>query len=75
MHKNHERTSAVRVHRGVSERGERPTSHVCGGGRAVPSPDRVSGAHPLHDQVRNLRMALSDLKIQVRDLAAVFERE
>jgi len=33
------------------------------------------GEHPLHDQVRNLRIALSDLKIQVSELAAAFERE
>jgi hypothetical protein len=31
--------------------------------------------HNLHDQVRNLRMELSDLKIQVSDLAAAFGRE
>jgi len=35
----------------------------------------VSLEHTLHDQVRNLRMALSDLKIQVSDLAAAFGRE
>jgi hypothetical protein len=29
----------------------------------------------LHDQVRNRRMAVSDLKIQVSDLAAAFGRE
>jgi hypothetical protein len=35
----------------------------------------VSLEHTLHDQVRNLRMAPSDLKIQVIDLAAAFGRE
>jgi hypothetical protein len=36
---------------------------------------RVSLERPLHDQVRNLRMALSDLQIQVHDLAVAFVRE
>jgi hypothetical protein len=58
MHKNHERTSAVTVHRGVSER----PVHV------------RQSEHTLHDQVRNLRMELSDLKIQVSDLAATLGR-
>jgi hypothetical protein len=35
----------------------------------------VSLEHTLHDQVRNLRFALSDLKTQVSDLAAAFGRE
>ena len=73
MHKHHERTNAVTVHRGVSERPVPPTNQVCDGGRAVHSPD-VPVEHTLHDQVRNLRMELSDLKLQVSDLAATFGR-
>jgi hypothetical protein len=60
-------------HRGVSERPVCPTNQVCGGGRAVHSPDAPL-EHTLHDQVRNLRMELSDLKLQVSDLAATFGR-
>jgi hypothetical protein len=69
MHKDHDRTGVVTVHRGVSERRQnarRTTSAAAG------QSDRrlVSRDQALHDQVRNLRIALSDLKIEVRDLAA-----
>lgn len=74
MHKHYERGS-VTVHRGVSERpvNVRQTSSAAARGRSIRR--TVSLERPLHEQVRNLRMALSDLKIQVSDLAAAFGRE
>lgn len=45
----------------VRETAERPTED---GGRAPDSRDGVSRKRTLHDQVRNLRMELSDLQIQ-----------
>jgi hypothetical protein len=73
MHKNHERTRAVTVHRGVSERPVhvRQTRSAAAAGR---SNLRMVPLDTLHDQVRNLRMEISDLKIQVSDLAATFGR-
>jgi len=58
-----------RVHRGVSERtvNVRQTTSCGGGGRSIRR--MVSPEHTLHDQVRNLRMTLSDPTIQVSDLA------
>jgi hypothetical protein len=75
MHKNHERTSAVTVHRGVSERpvNVRQTTYAAPKGPSILR--MVSLEHTVHDQVRNLRMALSDRRIQERDLAAAFGRE
>jgi hypothetical protein len=75
MHKNRERTSAVTVHRSVSERpvNVRLTTSAATAGRSIRR--MVSLVHTLHDQVRNLRMALSGLKIQVSDLAAAFGRQ
>jgi hypothetical protein len=75
MHENHERIGAVTVHRGVSGRplNVRKTTSAAPAGRS--NRRMVSLEHPLHDQVRNLRIALSDLKIQVSDLAAACERE
>jgi hypothetical protein len=75
MHRNHERTGIVTVHRGVPERplNVRHTTSAAAAGRSVGR--MVSREHPLHDQVRTLRIALSDLTIQVSDLAARFERE
>jgi hypothetical protein len=55
----------------IRETGERPTRH---GGEAVHSPDGVSRAYTPRWSA-NLRMALSDLKIQVSDLAAAFGRQ
>jgi hypothetical protein len=74
MHKNHERTSAVTVHRGVSERPVhvRETRSAAAAGRSILRVVPVE--HTLHDQVRSLRMELSDLKIQVSDLAAASGR-
>jgi hypothetical protein len=58
----------------VTETGQRPTNHGCAAaGRSIRR--MVSLEHALHNQVRNLRMALSDLKIQVSDLAAAYGRE
>jgi len=54
----------------IRETGERPTRH---GGEAVHSPDDVSRAYTPRWSA-NLRTALSDLTIQVSDLA-VFGRE
>ena len=73
MHKSHERASAVTVHRGVSERrvNVRQTTSAAGSIRRMVSLKHTT----LNDQVRNLRMALSDLKIQVSDLAAAFGHE
>jgi hypothetical protein len=71
---NHERTSAVTVH-GMLERPVNvgQTTSAAAAGRSVRR--LVSLEHTLHDQVRNLRMAPSDLKIQVSDIAAAFGRE
>ena len=71
MEGNHERASAATVDRGVSER---PVNvrQTTAEGRSIRR--MVSREHTLHDQVRNLRMELSDLKVQVGDLAAVFGR-
>jgi hypothetical protein len=62
MDENHERTSAGTVHRGVSERLVNVRQTTAEG---RPIRRTVSREHTLHDQVRNLRMELSDLKIQV----------
>ena len=74
MHKNHERTRVVTVHRGVSERPVhvRQTRSAAAAGQSVLR--MVPLEHTLHDQVRNLRMELSDLKIQMSDLAGTFGR-
>jgi hypothetical protein len=72
MREKPERTSAGMIHRGVSDRpvkAQRTTAE----GRFIRR--MVSREHTLNDQVRNLRMAVSDLRIQVSDLAAVFGRE
>jgi len=71
MDKNHERTRAGTVRRGVTERPVH-VGQTTAEGRAIRR--MASREHTLHDQVRNLRMELSDLKIQVGDLAAVFAR-
>ena len=75
MHEKNERTSAVTVHRDVSDRpvNVRLTTPAAAAGRSIRR--MVSRDHTLHDQVRNLRMAPSDLKIQVSDIAAAFGRE
>jgi hypothetical protein len=67
MRENYEHTRAVMVRRAVSERpvDVRQTTAEQRSIRRM-----VSREHTLHDQVRNLRMALSDLKIQVSELAA-----
>jgi hypothetical protein len=69
MHENHERSSAVTVHRGVSEKpvNVRQTTSAAAGESIR---RMASRKYTLHDQVRNLRMELSDLKMQVTDLAA-----
>ena len=74
MHKNHERTGVVAVHRGVSEK---PLSVRQTTSAAAGRSDRriVSREHTLHDQVRNLRIALSDLKIQVSDFVTALQRD
>ena len=72
MGENHERTSAGTVHRGVSPRSLNVRQTMAEG---RPIRRMVSRKRTLHDQVRNLRMALSDLKIQVSDLAAACGRE
>jgi hypothetical protein len=71
MDENHQRAGAATVGRGVSER---PVNvrQTTAEGRSIRR--MVSREHTLHDQVRNLRMELSDLKVQVGDLAAVFGR-
>ena len=71
MDENHERTSAGTVHRGVSKR---PVNVRQATVEERPMRRMVSREHTLHDQVRNLRMELSDLKIQVGDLAAAVGR-
>ncbi len=74
MHKNHDRTGVVTVQRSVSEKRQnaRQTTSAAAG-RSDRRP--ATREHILHDQLGNLRIALSDLKIQVGDLAAAFERE
>jgi hypothetical protein len=72
MGENHERTSAGTVHRGVSAR---PLNVRQTTAEGRPIRRMVSRKRTLHDQVRNLRMELSDLKIQVSDLAAACGRE
>jgi hypothetical protein len=67
MGEHHERTSAGAVHRGVSGR---PLNVRQTTAEGRPIRRMVSRKRTLHDQVRNLRMELSDLKIQVSDLAA-----
>ena len=71
MGEHHERTSAGTVHRGVSAR-PLNVRQTTAEGRSIRR--MVSREHTLHDQVRNLRMEVSDLKVQVGDLAAVFGR-
>ena len=63
MHKDHDRTRAVRLDRRVSE-GPMNSRHTTTLRRTV------SLDHTIYDQVRHLRMAVSDLQIQVKDLAA-----
>ena len=74
MPKHHGRTRAVTVHSGVSERPVhvRQTMSAAAAGRSVLR--TVPLEHTFQDQVRNLRMELSDLKIQVSDLATTFGR-
>jgi ribosomal protein L19E len=74
MRENHERTSAVTVHRSASERPV-DVRHTTSGAAAGRSIRRMAREHTLRDQVRSLRMALSDLKLQVSDLAAACGRE
>jgi hypothetical protein len=74
MHKNHDRTGVVTVHRGVSKRP--PNARQTTAAAARQSDRRiVSRQHSLHAQVRNLRIAISDLQIEVGNLAAASERE
>jgi hypothetical protein len=68
MQKRHERTSDVAVHRRMSEGPVTVRQNMSAEGRSTRR--RVSLKPTLRDQVRNLRMELSDLKIQVSDLAA-----
>ena len=68
MHQNHRRDTAVTVHRGVSERPPVNVRETPATGRATRGPGSL--APTLEDQVRNLRMELSDLKIQVSEIAA-----
>jgi len=68
MDEHHERPSAVTLHRGVSERSVNVRQATV---KKRPIRRMVSREHTLHDQVRNLRMELSDLKIQVGDLATL----
>ena len=76
-HVPHEKGTAntVTVHRGASDRsvGVRNTTSAAAAARSVRR--TASLEQSLHDQVRNLRIELSDLKIQVSDLAATFGRE
>ena len=74
MPKNRDRTGVVTGHRGVPERLLNVRHVTSAPAAARPVRRMASQEHPLHDQVRNLRLALSDLKIQVGDLAAAFER-
>ena len=69
MHENHERSGAVTVHRGVSEKPVH-VRHTTSAAAEGSIRRMASQKHTLHDQVRNLRMELSDLKMQVSDLAA-----
>ena len=71
MDENHERRSAGTVQRGVSERPVNVRQTTVEG---RPIRRMVSREHTLHDQVRNLRIELSDLKVQVDDIAAVVGR-
>jgi hypothetical protein len=74
MDNTHDRNDTVMVRRGVSQRPvdvRQTTSAPLG--RSTRR--TMSLEHTLHDQVRSLRMELSDLKIQVSDLAAALERE
>jgi hypothetical protein len=70
-HGRKQKPSVATVGRGVSER---PVNvrQITAEGRSIRR--MVSREHTLHDQVQNLRMELSDLKVQVGDLAAVFGR-
>jgi len=72
MQINHERTGAVAVHRGVPERQVtvRHTTAAVTPGRSLRR--TVTPAHTLRDQVRNLRMAVSDLQLKVSDLSGAF---
>ena len=74
MYEYYEPASAVTVN-GESQRPVNVRQTTSAAGARRPSRRMVSREHALHDQVRNLRMALSDLKIQVSDLAAGFGRE
>ena len=74
MRKNYERAT-VTLRRSVRERPmyvRRTASAVVAGQscRRV-----VSSEHTLRDQVRNLRLALSDLQIEVSDLGLQFRRD
>jgi len=73
MHKNHDRTGVVTVQRSVSEK--RQNARQTTSAAAGRSDRRMSRQHSLHAQVRNLRIAISDLKIEVGNLAAASERE
>ena len=73
MEGKHHRTSPVTVHRGVPERPVNRQTTFAAAGRS--NRRTVSRERILHDQVRSLRMALSDLRIQVSDLATAFGRE
>ena len=77
MHRNHARTEAVTVQGRLSER---PVKARCA--RRAVAADRAARRRgfpdvgtPLQDQVLNLRMALSDLRVEVAGLVAAFRRE
>ena len=73
VRETHQRASAVTAPRGASERpvnGRHTTSAAAG--RSI---RWMAQEQTLHDQVQKLRMALSDLKLQVSDLAAACRRE
>lgn len=74
MQSNHERTGAVAEHRSISER-RMPVLHTTSMmAQGRPTRRAVFPEYSLRDEVRNLRMALSDLTTQVSDLAAALGR-
>lgn len=70
MRNNYERAGVVTVRRSVLERpmNVRHAASAAATGQSIRR--AVFSENSLHAEVRNLRMALSDLKIQVSDLAA-----
>jgi hypothetical protein len=73
MRNNYEPASAVTVRRSVLER-PADVRHTAPAAAGQSNRRMVSPENTLHAQVRNLRMALSDLTIQVSNLAAKAER-